>query len=64
MRARARRAAEWAVYGRDFFPADMRVDLLTHVHYAFFDVTASCNVATIDSYADYELRQEAAGQTV
>ena len=47
-----------------FYPWQMHLGDITHINYAFFDVTASCNVATIDSYADYELRQEAAGQTV
>lgn len=43
----------------------MKVEELTHVHYAFFEVTSSCNVASIDEYADFQLVQEATpGQTV
>jgi len=56
--------AQWAVYGRNFYPRDMQVDQLTHVHYAFFEVNAQCTVASIDEYADFQLVQEAAGQTV
>jgi GH18 family chitinase len=27
---------------------------ITHVHYAFFDVTSACVVTSLDPYADYE----------
>ena len=32
----------------------MDFDSITHVHYAFFDVTSSCIVKSLDAYADYE----------
>lgn len=56
--------AQWAVYGRNFFPRDMRLDELTHVHYAFYEINSACEVASIDEYADYQLVQQAAGQSV
>jgi hypothetical protein len=47
--------AQWAIYGRNFKPWHMQLDKITHVHYAFFDVTAVCAVATLDSWADFEI---------
>merc|ERR1719424_1216143 len=56
--------AQWAVYGRNFYPRDVRVDKLTHMHYAFYEVTSDCRAASIDEWADYQLSQTAAGRTV
>jgi len=56
--------AQWAVYGRSFYPRDVRIDKLTHMHYAFYEVTSDCRAASIDEYADYQLSQTAAGRTV
>lgn len=47
--------ASWAIYGRDHKPWEMQLDKITHVNYAFFDVTAACAVTTLDSYADYDI---------
>lgn len=33
----------------------MALNSITHVHYAFFDVTATCEVATLDAYADWDI---------
>ena len=38
--------AQWAIYGRNFFPWEMQLDAITHVHYAFFDVDSNCAVHT------------------
>jgi len=56
--------AQWAIYGRDYFPADMALDSITHVFYAFYDVTSSCGVDVRDPYAEYQQTQLAAGKTV
>lgn len=56
--------AQWAIYGRQYYPRDMKIDQLTHVNYAFFEINSACQVASIDEYADYQLLQEAAGQSV
>jgi len=46
--------AQWAIYGREYYPADMNWAEITHVHYAFFDVKADCAVHSLDDYADYQ----------
>ena len=56
--------AQWAIYARDFWPKDLKLDELTNIHYAFFEVTPQCHVASIDEYADFQANQEAAGQMV
>jgi len=33
----------------------MKLDEITHVNYAFFDVTQGCAVASLDEYADFEI---------
>ncbi|QDU33289.1 Chitinase A1 precursor [Poriferisphaera corsica] len=45
---------EWAVYQRDYHIADVPADNLTHLIYAFADVTASGDVTLFDSYAAVE----------
>ena len=47
--------AQWAIYGRDFKPWEMELDQITHVNYAFFDVTQACAVASLDEYADFDV---------
>lgn len=47
--------ANWAIYGRNFFPADMKFDSITHVHYAFFDVKSDCQVHSLDEWSDYQI---------
>jgi chitinase len=56
--------AAWSTYGRNFFPNRTSVEQLTHVNYAFFDVDASCRVASADTHVDYHLQQTAVGQSV
>lgn len=47
--------ASWAIYGRNFKPWQMQLDKITHVQYAFFDVTAACQVTTLDTWADWDI---------
>ncbi|KAM3446168.1 hypothetical protein MY3296_009925 [Beauveria thailandica] len=44
----------WGIYGRDFQPTDLPASQITHVIYAFMNVTANGTVYSGDSYADYE----------
>jgi GH18 family chitinase len=37
-----------AIYARGFYPSSMDFDSITHIHYAFFDVTSSCEVVSTD----------------
>jgi GH18 family chitinase len=46
--------ANWAIYGRAFYPHDMKLDDITHVHYAFFDIKSDCKVHSLDAYSDYQ----------
>ena len=46
--------AQWSVYGRGYSPADMHLDAITHIHYAFFDVNPKCEVVSLDEYADFD----------
>jgi chitinase len=54
---------EWGIYGRNFQIADVPADKLTHLVYAFADLTPSGNVVLYDSYAAVEKRFPA-GETV
>jgi len=42
---------EWAIYGRNFQPADIPVSKITHLNYAFANVGADGRIAQGDSYA-------------
>jgi chitinase len=47
----------WAVYARKHFPADIPLDKLTHVLYAFANVNGDTGDVTIpDSWSDIEMR--------
>ena len=48
--------AQWSIYGRKYRPWHMKLDSITHVQYAFFDVTSDCVCASLDPYADYQAR--------
>jgi GH18 family chitinase len=45
---------EWGVYGRDYQPADMPLEKLTHVNYAFADISTDGRIMIGDSYAAIE----------
>ncbi|MEE2681021.1 MAG: glycosyl hydrolase family 18 protein [Planctomycetota bacterium] len=45
---------EWGIYGRDYQPADMPLDKLTHVNYAFANISADGRIAIGDPYAAIE----------
>ena len=42
---------EWGVYGRDYQPADMPLDQITHVNYAFANISDDGLIAIGDPYA-------------
>ncbi|MAI81122.1 MAG: hypothetical protein CL917_19430 [Deltaproteobacteria bacterium] len=42
---------EWGIYGRDYFIADIPGDELTHVIYAFVDLSASGQITLFDPWA-------------
>jgi len=45
---------EWGIYGRDYQPADMPLDKITHVNYAFANIDESGRIAIGDPYAAVE----------
>lgn len=46
---------QWGVYARDYEPADIAADKLTHVNYAFLAVNAATGqLYSIDTYADFQ----------
>ncbi len=45
---------EWGIYGRDYQPADMPLDKVTHVNYAFANIGADGRIAIGDPYAAVE----------
>jgi chitinase len=47
---------EWGIYGRDYQLADVPADQLTHLIYAFADLTAEGEMTLFDSYAATEKR--------
>ena len=51
---------EWGIYGRDYQPADVPVDQLTHLIYAFANLTADGEMTVYDTYAATEKRFTAA----
>ena len=59
--------ASWGIwqYGNriPFYPHQMKFEQITHVHYAFIDVTSSCVVASLDPYADFDIVYPELGMT-
>jgi len=47
---------EWGIYGRDYHLADVPADQLTHLIYAFADLTIDGEMTLFDSYAATEKR--------
>ena len=45
---------EWGIYGRDYQPADMPLDKITHVNYAFANISPDGRIAIGDPYAAVE----------
>jgi chitinase len=45
---------EWGIYGRDYQPADMPLEKVTHVNYAFANISADGRIAIGDPYAATE----------
>jgi chitinase len=45
---------EWGIYGRDYQPADMPLEKVTHVNYAFANISADGRIAIGDPYAAIE----------
>jgi chitinase len=45
---------EWGIYGRDYQPADMPLEKVTHVNYAFANIGADGRIAIGDPYAAIE----------
>jgi len=44
----------WSVYGRNYHVADIQADRLTHINYAFANISASGECALGDPYADID----------
>lgn len=42
----------WAIYGRQYFVTDIPADRLTHINYAFANISADGEIALGDSWAD------------
>ena len=45
---------EWGIYGRDYQPADMPFEKITHVNYAFADIGSDGRIKIGDPYAAIE----------
>ena len=45
---------EWGIYGRNYQPADMPLDSITHVNYAFANIGSDGRIAIGDPYAATE----------
>jgi GH18 family chitinase len=45
---------EWGIYGRDYQPADMPLEKITHVNYAFANIGEDGRIAIGDPYAAVE----------
>ncbi len=46
--------AAWGVYGRNYHVADIPAGMITHINYAFANITADGQCALGDSYADID----------
>jgi chitinase len=44
----------WGIYGRNFQPADIPIEKITHLNYAFANIGADNKIALGDSYADID----------
>jgi chitinase len=55
--------ADWAIYGRGYFPKDIPANRLTHINYAFATPTADGKCGILDPWADYQ-RTFAASESV
>ena len=44
----------WSIYGRNFQPSSIPINLTTHLNYAFANVDANGNVVVGDAYADID----------
>jgi chitinase len=55
--------ADWAIYGRGYFPKDIPASQLTHINYAFAMPTADGKCGILDPWADYQ-RPFAASESV
>jgi GH18 family chitinase len=55
--------AQWAIYGRKFFPWEMHLENITHIHYAFFDVSSTCEVTSLDQWADFDILHRGVGDS-
>ena len=42
----------WGIYGRGFDAQEIPMEHVTHINYAFWDVTSSGTIKTVDGYAD------------
>ena len=45
---------EWGIYGRDYQPADMPLEKITHINYAFANISDDGRIAIGDPYAAVE----------
>ena len=45
---------EWGIYGRDYQPADMPLEKITHINYAFANIGSDGRIAIGDPYAAVE----------
>ncbi len=50
---------EWAVYARNYEPADIPLKNLTHINFAFVNVAASGELQVADDYADFNMQFQA-----
>jgi chitinase len=45
---------QWGIYGRNYQPTEIPANKMTHLLYSFFDIDANCNLASVESYPDFE----------
>jgi GH18 family chitinase len=43
--------AEWGIYGRQYYPSSMPLEKITHINYAFANISADGRIAIGDPYA-------------
>lgn len=46
----------WGIYGRAFPPSKLAIDYIPELSYAFFDVKPNGDIASVDTWADFEKR--------